>query len=244
MRKIIIFLLFCFACGDEIYASFDIVAKQISKLSLEKSGVVSEIHVDIGDSVKKGDLLLTLETASDEISLSGAQNDLAIATELLRFATSTNDRYERLGQAVSQQERDQISQQFEQAKLNVAKAQIAIQAIQDQIAKKSLYAPFDGVILSKFVEVGQGVAGAAQALFEMYSTPEVKILLSFDARSAHKVAVGDTFVYSIDGREGEFQGVISKIYPSIDPKTRKISAEVIVTDQLIGGFGEGRIITK
>ena len=58
------------------------------------------------------------------------------------------------------------------------------------------------------------------------------------------VKVGDTFNYKLDGDEKEYRGIISKIYPYADTKTRKIGAEVLTNSMLVGLFGDGYITSK
>ncbi|MPV93306.1 biotin/lipoyl-binding protein, partial [Campylobacter hepaticus] len=81
--KIILFLLFTFnlAFSETIYASFNVEALKHSKLSLESIGLVDKIFVNIGQKVKKGELLLILNQENEKIALENAQNAYKIALE-------------------------------------------------------------------------------------------------------------------------------------------------------------------
>ena len=83
-----IFCVFSFA-GEEIFADFEVYAKQSSKLAFESSGKVDKIFVDVSSHVKKGDTLASLDQTSLEIALKKAKNDLALAKNAKEFAKSS-----------------------------------------------------------------------------------------------------------------------------------------------------------
>ena len=63
-----IFCIFSFA-AEEIFADFEVYAKQSSKLAFESNGKVDKIFVDVSSHVKKGDTLASLDQTSLEIAL-------------------------------------------------------------------------------------------------------------------------------------------------------------------------------
>lgn len=95
---------------------------------------------------------------------------------------------------------------------------------------------------NKFINVGEGVSPTSQKLFEIFSYPQVKLLLSFDEKYKDKVKIGQTYRYKVANEEKEAK--IDLIYPSIDVKNRKIYAEAYTTGLTVGLFGEGSIIIK
>lgn len=54
------------------------------------------------------------------------------------------------------------------------------------------------------------------------------MVIEFDSKYLPDVKVGDTFVYSIDGKPEKQKVKITKIYPTIDENTRKVSAEALL----------------
>ena len=73
------------------------------------------------------------------------------------------------------------------------------------------------------------------------SNRDVKLVLKFDEKYWQKVKVGQTFTYKVDGSDKNYEGKITKIYPTILSETRQIQAEVKVNDLLPGLFGNGMI---
>ncbi|WP_267524441.1 efflux RND transporter periplasmic adaptor subunit [Campylobacter sp. MG1] len=241
MKKILFILFAINLYSDSIYASFDVVAQKSAKLALPSVGIVDNIYVSVGDSVKKDDILLNLDYAIEQVGLDSSMVDLDLANTALKFANNTLSRYKQVESVINKQNLDEISFKKDEASNKLRAAKINISKYKTLISQKQLKAPFDGVITAKFIEVGEGVGGVAQPLFILDSYPDVKLLLSFDEKYVNLVKVGDTYEYMLDGLK--ISGKISKIYPNIDMKTRKVYAEVLAKDIKIGSFGEGYIIT-
>ena len=81
MKQIWLLFLFSlsFVRAEELYASFNVEAKMQSRLVLESVGVVEQIFVEVSQNVKKGDLILSLDSKSEKIALQNAKNDHALA---------------------------------------------------------------------------------------------------------------------------------------------------------------------
>ena len=135
------------------------------------------------------------------------------------------------------QNRDVAQASVSQLKANVKHQEILLH-------KTALYAPFNGVIFEKLVEVGDVVSGQMlRTVLKIQSLHQRKLILEFDQKYWKSVKVGDKFSYKVDGSDKLYKGVISKIYPTIDVDKRKIKAEVKAKDFIVGLFGDGTIIT-
>lgn len=150
-------------------------AEQVS-VRPEVSGLVDQLPVDIGDHVKKGALLFTLddrdlqtEKAQREIEIEGARLRVNSAVLTLEKADLTFKRIQELatGKLVSQEtfdntrlERDSARNQMEIAQNELARSQKALQTVEDKLVKTKIVAPFDCTILTRPVSVGQAVSGA------------------------------------------------------------------------------------
>ncbi|WP_394806136.1 efflux RND transporter periplasmic adaptor subunit [Campylobacter helveticus] len=244
--KILTCFLLCFSLmgAEEIYASFNVEAKMQSKLALESMGVVEQIFVEISQSVKKGDVLLSLESETEEIALKNAKNDKELALVEFKNTQSKMQKFEAVREVIDKQSYEDIQSAFKASKLRLEKASLNVKYYENILAKKKLIAPYDGVIANKFVQVGEGVGGVGRVLLEIYSYPDVKLILSFDEKFKDRVKLGQKFLYKIDGEQEEREGEINLIYPSIEPKTRKIYAEVYAKNLKPGLFGEGKILIK
>lgn len=234
-----IFGIFSFA-SEEIFADFEVYAKQSSKLAFESSGKVDKIFVDVSSHVKKGDVLASLDQSSLEIALKKAKNDLELAKNASEFAKNTLNKFTQVREVTSKQEFDEVKYKFDEAILRVQSAQIAILNVQDRLKKAVLKAPFDGVIASKNVELGEGVSPLQPAF--VLNSEEVKILIAIDEKYANLVKVGDTFKFKLDTTSDEKEVKIALVYPEIKRETRKFYAQAYSTSLKPGMFGQGKVI--
>ena len=234
-----IFCVFSFA-SEEIFADFEVYAKQSSKLAFESSGKVDKIFVDVSSHVKKGDTLASLDQTSLDIALKKAKTDLALAKNANEFAKSTFNKFSQVKDVTSKQEFDEVKYKFDEAALRVQAAEIAILNADDHLKKALLKAPFDGVIASKNVELGES-ASSLQPAFVLNSE-EAKILIAIDEKYANLVKVGDTFKFKLDATSEEKEVKIALIYPEIKRETRKFYAEAYDVGMKPGMFGQGKVI--
>lgn len=244
MRKFLIFLALFMQIlkAEEISVNFDVYAKQSAKLVAQSVGVVAEILKDKSDFVKKGDMILALDDSAEQIALKSAENELKLAEISFNHAKSLYEKFKAVKNVTSKQDYENAKFSYESAKNSVQKAKIAMEKIKDLIDKKRLIAPFDGVIDSRFVEVGEGVGGVAQPLILLNSYPNVKIVFSFDEQFKDKISTENFLKFNYNGKE--FRLKISKISPSIDMKTRKITAEIFTQNITPGTFGVGTLEIK
>ena len=217
--------------AQSIYATFDVSAKQSAHVAFSSSGIIDEVFVDVGSVVSKKDILATLDNKDSQALLN-------IHQTTLKYAKKDYDRQVKIKNIIDRAKFDKYENVYESAK-----AQVTYQkAILD---KTILRAPFDAVVISKEVESGDVVSGQqSKTAFQIQSINERKLVLQFDQKYHNNVKVGDSYSYKIDGDKKEYTGKIVKIYPYADIKTRKIKAEVITQNIIVGLFGDGYITTQ
>ncbi len=231
MKKIIIGILATGITlyGAEVYATFTVQARQSASLAFNGSGIVDKVNADTGDRVRKGELLAALK--SDDIKAG-----LEAAKVALKYAKKSYERIQEVKDVTDQAKIDSVAFKYENAKAQVAYKQALLD-------KTILKAPFDGIITMKNLEIGDTLSGMRMKIvYRLQSEHERKLIVEFDQKYWKAIKPGLTFIYKVDGDESEYKGKIIKIYPSADPKSRKIKAEVPALDIPSGLFGEGRII--
>jgi len=227
-------IIFCFfiavvASAEEVYAIFNAEAQKDANLNLAVSGIVQEIFVDVGSEVKEGDVLLSLFNYDLQSQMNATQQQYI-------FAKKQYERYARSGGAVDKNTLDKFYSEYKKLEADF-NYQGAI------LNKTKLKAPFDGIIASKDIELGDGVSANSTKLFRIISK-EVKLVLEFDFKYMNKVKVGDEYAFRIDGIKQDLKAYISKIYPTASTSTRKVKAEAIVQGIVPGIFGDGYIKVK
>ena len=228
--------------AQDIYATFNVQADKTANLVLAASGLIKTIHTDIGDKVKKGQILLELDSDDLKTSVVLAQKKVELAEVNLRFAKKSYERYLKVKEVVDESEFDKYVSAYERAKIDLSKSKANLKYKRALVSKTRLRAPFNGTISAKMVEVGDGVSAAMMpTLFTLMTPQKQKLIVLIDEKYWTQIKVGQIFTYSIDGSQKKFTTKVSKIYPSIDPKRRAITLEMPVKGLKIGLFGQGSL---
>ncbi len=229
MGKILAFfiLLFQSLFSQEIYATFDVVSEKKSELGLSISGIVGTLNVNIGDKLKKGDLILSLNNSQEK-------NEYEIARKNAEHSFKVYERYAKISDVIDKEKMDNYIYDKEISQLNAQNKEIILK-------KTELRAPYDLIISKKNIDLGSIVLASQTKLIEVISLDDIKLVLKFDEKYWQKVKIGQTFTYKVDGSDNNYEAKITKIYPTILNETRQMQAEVKVNDLLPGLFGTGMI---
>lgn len=134
------------------------------ELSSPVSGVVQAVQADVGDQVKKGQTLLSLDNTAYQAKVAG--NRAAISrysaemTETKRDLARTSELQER--DVIASVELDQTKLRHTKAQALLAEAQARLKQSQKELDDTGLRAPFDAVVVARQVEPGQTVAARLQ----------------------------------------------------------------------------------
>ncbi|MGK5053908.1 efflux RND transporter periplasmic adaptor subunit [Janthinobacterium sp. RB2P8] len=156
---------------------------RLVSIGSELSGTVARVMVDVNDKVKKGQVLVELDTAklNDQIvrsraALAGAKAAVAQAEATVKEAGANLARLEQVarlsdGKVPSKAELDASLAELERgranelsARANVVSANATLSTDETNLAKASIRAPTDGVVLTRSVDPGNAVAASLQAV--------------------------------------------------------------------------------
>ncbi|NIC43367.1 efflux RND transporter periplasmic adaptor subunit [Aquabacterium sp. A08] len=185
----------------------------------ELSGTVREVLVDVNDRVKKGQVLVVLDTAklTDQVhsaraALVAAQAQVAQAAATLKEAQAQRARQEDVfqrsgGQVPSAAELDGARAAVDRAQAAEASARAAVQQAQANLAtnetnlsKASIRSPIDGVVLTRAVDPGNAVAASLQAvtLFSIAeSLGQLRLEVYVDEADVGAVQVGQAASFTV-----------------------------------------------
>lgn len=188
-------------------------AVQGAIVSTELGGVVSEIAFQNGGEAKKGDVLLKLDTSSEEAQLHTAEADLELARANLQRTRELAAR-----KVVSKQELDAAESAFGQK-------QGAVDNMRSFIAKKGLRAPFDGQLGIRQVNVGQMI-NAGQQVVQLTALDPVYVDFALPQQELSQLATGFEARVHTDAVPGrEFKGKITAINSMVDTVTRNVGLQ-------------------
>ena len=224
-----------------------LVANQQTLVYARASGYVSRWLVDIGDRVKKGQLLVELDTpeldkqlAQARASLSQTIASLAQAEANRQLANVTAQREATLFAKllISAQENDQAQTQaavweatVKAAKANVAAQRANVGQLEQLVSFGKVYAPYDGTITRRLVDVGTlvnaGAGTSAAALFEIASTDPMEAFVDVPQVFAPSVRVGTEAKIAVRNFRGRvFIGRVTRTAGALDPASRTLRTEV------------------
>lgn len=181
-------------------------------LAAELGGTIVEIGVENGAAVKKGDLLVRLDTSVEEAQLAAAEANLRLAElEIERSKTLLDQR------TISQAEFD--------SKDAVSKAAAAeVANVRAQLAKKAIRAPFSGRVGIRMVNLGQTIPAGTQ-LIPLQSLDPIFIDFSLPQQRIAALESGQTLRVKLDGLEETFEGKVTAINPEVDAATRNVRVQ-------------------
>jgi RND family efflux transporter MFP subunit len=220
-----------------------------SSIQAQVTATATQVYVQVGQAVSKGQVLVRLNNQDNAARLAQAQANLSAAQAQANLAKNMMQRKKRLLDKgfISKVEYEQANVDY-QAQLENARAQQAnVNIAQKAEREGTIYSPISGVITQRQVDAGQTVA-AGQTLFEIVdpSQLEIQAKLPSDMQSALKI--GQRIEYTIQGNPAQLTAVLSRISPIADPASRQIEffarPNETINSLSIGSFVEGNILAS
>ncbi len=229
-----------------VTVSGPVSAYEEMQLGVELSGQrVTALHVDVGQQVRKGQVLLELDHRTLDSSLAQAEASTQEADAALALARSQHARGSKLAaeQLISAADLDQLRATVTQAQAQLTTARASRDAARLQRGFARLRAPADGVISKRLVQPGQVVAAGTE-LLRLIRDGRLEWRAELPENQLAQVAVGNVITLSYAGQE--ISGRVRAVSPGIDAQTRTgtIYADLPSPGPLKPGtFVEGRILT-
>ncbi|MGB8166285.1 MAG: efflux RND transporter periplasmic adaptor subunit [Chthoniobacteraceae bacterium] len=179
-------------------------------ISTDLAGIVSEIAFESGTPVKKGALLVKLDTQQEEAQLRSAEARLELArTDIQR----KRDLVQKKAIAVSE---------LDTAQSQLAQTAADVEEMKALVARKQLTAPFDGLVGIRQVNLGQYLNPGA-AIVPLQSLDPIYVEFSLPQQHIEAIAVGKKLRISASGVTGDrFDGEITAIDSRVDEATRNV----------------------
>jgi RND family efflux transporter MFP subunit len=233
--------------GQELDLPGQTAAWYESTIYARVNGYVGEWMADIGDRVKKGQLLATIETPELDAELAAARSQLKTSEAQVvarqaetEFAKSTNERWRDAPKGVvSEQERESKKADYNSttARLYAAQAQVAADKSRvDQynaLAEfKKVTAPFDGIVTERKIDLGNLVtAGSSTTTTPLYRVTQnnpLRIFVDVPQSAAQELVKPGVpaEVRATGSYAGVFVGKIARSAEAIDPQARTMRVEV------------------
>jgi efflux transporter, RND family, MFP subunit len=204
------------------------------EVGTQVSGLVSKIYVDYNSQVKKGELIAELDKTNLQENVINAQANYSAALNEVSYYQQNYDRKKKMydNQIISKADYEQAYYQLHNAKAAVTQRLTMLNQAKTNLGYANIYAPIDGVILSKEVEVGQTVAASISAptLFKIAKDiKKMQVEANVDEADIGQVKVGQRVTFTVDAYPlEEFQGVVSQVRLSPTTTSNVVTYTVIV----------------
>ncbi|EJC72439.1 RND family efflux transporter, MFP subunit [Rhizobium leguminosarum bv. trifolii WSM2012] len=201
-------------------------------------------NVNVGDVVKKGDVVAAIDPLALELAVRSAQSDVENSDAQLRNAVTTEQRQRALVESRSGTEAslEEAEQAKRTAAATVAKAQANLDKAREQLGYSQLQAEFDGVVTASSAEVGQ-VVSAGQTVVTIARPDKRDAVVDVPQAAAQKLKVGAPFEVTLQLEPSiRTTGVVREIAPEAEAATRTSRTKIALADPP-AAFRLGAVIT-
>ena len=234
-----------------------VVPRTSSMVSSRIMGTVTDLAVREGETVKTGQLLLTIDDRDLKKKVRAAEeayNEAIHALESARrqeeLAAKTYERYQKLAEdkAITVQELDNVANQADQARHGVEQAEAMVkraEAARDEarifLGFSKVTSPIDGIVTAKMINVGS-MASPGIPLLHLEDRDSRLVQAGFEERMLDVVQEGMEVKVRVPSNAVETRGKIVEVVPTVDPRTRTFLVKIQVPgiDLRSGQYGTVR----
>ncbi|MGH1428669.1 MAG: efflux RND transporter periplasmic adaptor subunit [Arenicella sp.] len=219
IRKLVFFCALIFSSNLWSFEGF-LEPIEVVDITASETGVIIKKSIAEGDVVRKNDTLVKLDSSVLSASLSGARADYQ--SKKLKYS--------------------QLQALFEQKiasaeELAIAKTQKAIslsqyQSIQQQIARRHIKSPINGIVTVMSKELGELVSLSSGPFIRVVNVSQLKLIVYIPYQDAAKLSLKQIVTVSVSGTEQAQKGLIRYISPVVDPASSTVKVELIIENKL------------
>jgi len=204
------------------------------QVGTQVSGQIAQLFVDFNDKVHKGQLLARIDPTLQQQAVQDAQAQLEKAQAQLKQAQDEYNRNKQLldARVITASEFGTVQSNFSVEQATVKSAQIALDRAKQQLSYTNIYAPIDGVIVERNVDVGQTVAAslsAPQLFLIANDLSEMQILASVDESDIGSIKVGQPVSFTVQSYPNQtFTGQVSQVRLQSTTQDNVVNYTVVV----------------
>lgn len=213
--------------------SGNLTPRQASRLSPQVPGLVAKMHVDAGDTVSAGDILVELEARTAELEEARARAVLGEAQVAVAEAQRLRDEGRRLleRRVLPDSEVQAREAALQLAEATVARARAELAIARERVVQHGVRAPFSGVVSRRLAEAGEWV-GTGTAMLELVAIDDlwldVRVPQQFWNRLGDQVEL-TAFADALPGQALDAQ--VDARVPVNDPAARTFLLRLLVHDE-------------
>ena len=208
-----------------------VVARHEVQESFRVGGRIEKRLVDVGDHVREGQVLATLDEKDLRLSVESAQAELRAALSNKDQTANDDKRYATLlaKHVVSQSEYDLKHLVADEARSRVERADSALKLAVSQLGYAKLLASTDGVVIKTSAEAGQ-VVPQGQSVVTVARKGALEVLVDIPERRLQDIKDTQAEISLWANRDARFRAVLRETSPSADPGTRTYAVRYSLPD--------------
>lgn len=196
-------------------ASGIIEATNSANLSTRMMGHVDKVHVKVGQKVKKGQQLISINNADLSAKQAQARAGISEAQAAFNNAEKDYNRFQSLfdDNSATHKEIDDMSAHYEMAKARLEGAKEMMNEVNSQFSYVNIVAPFDGVITSRTIETGD-MANPGMPLISMEGEGSYEVMASVPESEIAKIKSGADVKVLVRSLQTEVSGKVTEVSSS------------------------------
>ncbi len=207
-----------------------ISAKRTSALGFERGGLVVALSADLGQHVRKGDVLARLDNNALLADVAAARASVQQVEAQRSIAASTLKRQKALLAKghISAQRLEEVDANLLAAEAATLVAKAQVKTLLARLALLRIVAPYDGVIAERYIDEGS-VAGAGAPVFSLVEDKALEVRVGLPANRLPIMTIGNVFTFHT--ANAAFQARLRGLSGQIDPATQTLSAVFDIAPQ-------------
>lgn len=230
-------------------------AANVASISFEVTGMVSELRVDVGERIEKGQVLAVMDGSAYQLNVEAAQASVQAAEVQLRDADATFERLRRVNEsapgATSELDLEQAEAARDGARQNLSYATSRLNLARRDLSLTELHSPFEGVIARRHIDAFQQV-NRGQAIFDLFMEGTMEAVISVpesEIRDMYLGLPGEVRLPAVSS--AAYKGIVSEVsevagggnaFPvrlAIDTDNAEVRPGLTAEVNLLLGSGEG-----
>jgi RND family efflux transporter MFP subunit len=207
--------------SEQVSAFGNIQAKETVEIMPQVSNRITEIHVDLGDEVRRGQLLAEIHSVPFQEAVQQARAQVRQTRATFERDSTQLSRQEQLLESdlISQSEFDDARAAYLNSLSQYESAQASLTQSLEDLDNTTIESPVNGVILSRSVSEGD-LASTGQTIFEIANLTGFETRVFLPIHDWQRIEIGQP-VYMALSTDGEniAEGVVARKSPRLDPTT-------------------------
>lgn len=198
------------------------------------TGKITKLFADYNSVVKKGELIAEIDKTLLESEVEAANANLESARSTYEYRKTNYERDRKLHdkKLISDYDYETSRNEYDVARLTYQKSKADRVKATENLGYAEIYAPIDGIVISREVEIGQTVVAnmTVANIFTIADLDNMQVIADVDEADIGQVKVGQRVTFSVDAYPDDvFNGKVTQVRLNPTEESNVITYEVVVS---------------